>query len=187
MPGKAVTIEGSSSLPVRNPHQREVRSWSRDPGAKHTPLMAPPALSTRDTRTLQPSIYHLPIQQHSPSLPLIRFSRYYSLAPALPTLDSLILDLPFFLSSFLFPFLFLLFPLLVCFKPYTFSVSRFLFSSLRQRSSRFPSGLLPFHPNPSLFLSLSLQLTVFLIPFPVLRVFYIAPRLEGCCIERTIR
>lgn len=113
--------------------------------------MAPPALSTRDTRTLQPSIYHLPIQQHSPSLPLIRFSRYYSLAPALPTLDSLILDLPFFLSSFLFPFLFLLFPLLVCFKPYTFSVSRFLFSSLRQRPSRFPSGLLPFHPNPSLF------------------------------------
>lgn len=78
-------------------------------------------------------------------------SRYYSLAPALPTLDSLILDLPFFLSSFLFPFLFLLFPLLVCFKPYTFSVSRFLFSSLRQRPSRFPSGLLPFHPNPSLF------------------------------------
>lgn len=108
MPGKAVTIEGSSSLPVRNPHQREVRSWSRDPGAKHTPLMAPPALSTRDTRTLQPSIYHLPIQQHSPSLPLIRFSllqpcscsSYSRLPDTRPSFLSSLLSLSLFVSPF---------------------------------------------------------------------------------------
>lgn len=149
--------------------------------------MAPPALSTRDTRTLQPSIYHLPIQQHSPSLPLIRFSllkpcscsSYSRLPDTRPSFLSFFLSLSLFVSPFptscLFQALYFLcftFPLFV--------------SSATSVSLSFRLVALSPQPVP-FFLSLSLQLTVFLIPFPVLRVFYIAPRLEGCCIERTIR
>lgn len=54
--------------------------------------MAPPALSTRDTRT---SLYTYP-----PTLALSILSsgsRYYSLAPALPTHGSMMLDLPLYI------------------------------------------------------------------------------------------
>lgn len=113
--------------------------------------MAPPALSTRDTRT---SLYTYP-----PTLTLSILSsasRYYSLAPALPTHGSMMLPLYIYMYIYLcVRFDPTLSPILVSISP--------LSSTIR---------LLP-------------RLTVFLIPVP--RVFYIAPRLEGCCIERTIR
>lgn len=59
--------------------------------------MAPPALSTRDTRT---SLYTYP-----PTLALSILSsgsRYYSLAPALPTHGSMMLDLPLYIYIYLF-------------------------------------------------------------------------------------
>lgn len=119
--------------------------------------MAPPALSTRDTRT---SLYTYP-----PTLALSILSsgsRYYSLAPALPTHGSMMLDLPLYIY--------------ISVSTLRFSDSRFCFSPPLDRTSPFPCCPIP-----------SPRLTVFLIPFPVPRVFYIAPRLEGCCIERTIR
>lgn len=58
--------------------------------------MAPPALSTRDTRT---SLYTYP-----PTLALSILSsgsRYYSLAPALPTHGSMMLDLPLYIYIYI--------------------------------------------------------------------------------------
>lgn len=61
--------------------------------------MAPPALSTRDTRT---SLYTYP-----PTLALSILSsgsRYYSLAPALPTHGSMMLDLPLYIYIYIYLF-----------------------------------------------------------------------------------
>lgn len=61
--------------------------------------MAPPALSTRDTRT---SLYTYP-----PTLALSILSsgsRYYSLAPALPTHGSMMLDLPLYIYIYICSF-----------------------------------------------------------------------------------
>ena len=133
--------------------------------------MAPPALSTRDIRTLQP--LYIP-----PTYPAT-----LTLTPALPTLDSLMLDLPPFLSFFLsfFPSLFLSFQpsprALVCFNPVLalFRVSSSLLSlSLVSRSASF-------------FESLASAYCLFNSVSGSPRLLYRATVLEGCCIERTIR
>lgn len=76
--------------------------------------MAPPALSTRDTRT---SLYTYP-----PTLALSILSsgsRYYSLAPALPTHGSMMLDLPLYIYIY------------ICFNPTLLRFSFLLLSSPR--------------------------------------------------------